>query len=98
MVAFKSPAMILGEFGIEEPAQLDLEKIATYCGATVVYAPLDSCEAYLVSNEQHAIISIRQEAPRAQQRFSIGHELGNRSDNVNVCWPDSFVSGWAFAT
>ena len=54
-----SPAeRILQRFGVERPDEIDLEAIAWQLGAFVKYCPLDGCEAMIVGNGRHAVISV----------------------------------------
>jgi hypothetical protein len=75
--SFKSAADLLTELGITEPDQIDVEAVAHYCNATVVYEPLVGCEAHIVGRSDRAIISVNSSAARPRQRFSAGHELGH---------------------
>ncbi len=75
--AFYAPDKILLDLGIEAPEEIDIEVIAHYCGATVVYEPLTGCEAYILGHGDRAIITINSSSNRGRQRFSIGHELGH---------------------
>jgi len=40
---YKSPSRLLKELGITEPQEIDVEAIAQYCGATIVYERLEGC-------------------------------------------------------
>lgn len=75
--AKKSAIQLLDELGITEPQEIDLEAIAAYCGAYVVYEPLTGAEARIVGSDDKAFITVNEESNRARQRFSIGHELGH---------------------
>ena len=75
--AFRAPDKILLDLGIEAPEEIDIEVIAHYCGAIVVYEPLAGCEAYILGHGDRAIITINSSSNRGRQRFSIGHELGH---------------------
>ncbi|NOS76719.1 MAG: ImmA/IrrE family metallo-endopeptidase [Nitrospira sp.] len=72
-----SPAQLLEELGIDSPADIDIEAIAQYCGATIVYAPLTGCEARIIGYHDRAIITIHSAASFSRRRFSGGHELGH---------------------
>jgi hypothetical protein len=63
--------------GIAEPADIDVNAIAQFCGATVLYGPLDGCAARIAGNGDRAIITIDSRSPLGRQRFSVGHELGH---------------------
>jgi len=73
----KHPDELLDELGILEPEEIDLEGIAAYCGAFVVYEPLSGAEARIVGNRDKAFITVNSNSLRSRQRFSIGHELGH---------------------
>lgn len=73
----KHPDELLDELGILEPEEIDVEGIAAYCGAFVVYEPLSGAEARIVGNRNKAYITINSRSLRSRQRFSIGHELGH---------------------
>jgi len=74
---FKAPASVLDELGITEPSRIRIEGIAQHCGATILYEPLDGCEARILGRDDHAIITVNSNASRARQRFSAAHELGH---------------------
>jgi hypothetical protein len=74
---YKDPPTILSELGISEPEEIDVEVIAQYCGATVVYEPLTGCEARLLGLNDRAIITVKNDAVFGRQRFSASHELGH---------------------
>jgi len=73
----KSPEKLLVELGILEPADIDIEAIAQYCRATIVYDKLTGCEARIVGNAERAIITVNISSQRPRQRFSAAHELGH---------------------
>jgi hypothetical protein len=75
--SYKSPKRLLQELGITEPEDLDVEAIAQYCDATIVYERLTGSEARIIGNGNKAIITINEGSPRQRQRFSAGHELGH---------------------
>jgi Zn-dependent peptidase ImmA (M78 family) len=75
--AYRSPAHLLKDLGIAEPHEIDIEAIAQYCGATIVYEPLRGCEARILGNEDRAIITVNALSPLGRRRFSAGHELGH---------------------
>jgi len=68
---------IIKTLGIVEPADIDVEAIGQFCGATIVYERLTGCEARIVGNADRAIITVNSEARRGRQRFSAAHELGH---------------------
>lgn len=74
---YRAPAVLLKELGISEPQEINVEAIAQYCGATVVYEPLERCAARIVGHGDRAIITVHSGGQRSRQRFSAGHELGH---------------------
>ncbi|ABR91402.1 Uncharacterized conserved protein [Janthinobacterium sp. Marseille] len=73
-----SPAeRILWSYGIDNPADIDLQVIAFGLGATVHHKPLDGCEARLVGIGEKAIITVNSRSIPTRQRFSVAHELGH---------------------
>jgi len=68
---------LLGELGITEPEEIDLEAIAQYVGATVTAQKMIGAEARIVGLDDQAIITVNQDSLPTRQRFSIGHELGH---------------------
>jgi len=81
---YKAPDAILEELGVREPADLKIEAIAEYCGATIIYAPLEGTEARILGYGDRAIITVNSAAPRGRQRFSGGHELGLRVNGQTI--------------
>jgi hypothetical protein len=89
---------LIKELGISEPADIDIEAIAQYCSATVVYERLTGCEARIVGNADRAIITVHSDSPRGRQRFSAAHELGHWMRDRNrvgfSCTKAVFRSQW----
>lgn len=71
------PADLLNHLGVEKPPEIDIEAIAHYCGATVVYEPLHGCEARLLAHGDRAIITVDPDTHYHRKRFSAAHELGH---------------------
>jgi Zn-dependent peptidase ImmA (M78 family) len=97
--SYISPAALLQELGITEPQDIDIEAIAQYCGATIVYESLHGCEAQIVGKENRAIIAVRKDSPRPRQRFSGAHELGHwmcdRGRAAFACIEKTFLREWS---
>jgi hypothetical protein len=95
----QAPAEILAELGIREPADLDIEAIAEYCGAAIRYKPLSGCEARIMGLEDRAIITVNADSSFERQRFSAGHELGHwmrdRKTARFQCNEQMFVREWS---
>jgi hypothetical protein len=96
--SYRSPEQILKELWIETPEDIDIEAIATYCSATIVYEALSGCEARLLGKANKAIITVNSRSPRERQRFSAGHELGHwmrdRGRMAFSCDDSAFNSEW----
>jgi Zn-dependent peptidase ImmA (M78 family) len=71
--------------GITEPEEIDLEIVARSLGAKVKYRPLKSCEARIVGQNGHAIITVDSATTFRRRRFSIGHELGHWHRHRGLC-------------
>ena len=68
---------LLQEFYIEKPEEIDLEGIASYCGADIREEKLDNCEAQIIGVGDRAQIIVNVRSSYERRRFSIGHELGH---------------------
>lgn len=94
----KRPATLLDELGITQPSEIDIEAIAQYCGATIVYEPLRGCAARIIGMRDRAIITIDSEERRERQRFSAAHELGHwmhdRGQVAFACTTTQLVREW----
>jgi hypothetical protein len=99
MPAARKAAALLNELGITEPGDIDVEAIAQYCGATVLYERLAGCEARIVGHGDRAIITVRRDVARGRQRFSVGHEIGHwlrdRNRVAFACTDRVFRAEWA---
>lgn len=76
-VVRRKPEDLLAELGITEPSEIDVDAIAAYCDAFVLYEFLSGSEARIVGNGNRAFITVNTQTSRSRQRFSIGHELGH---------------------
>lgn len=98
MPVYKSPEKLLDELGINEPEEIDIEAIAEYCGATVVYKVLSGCEGRIIGYGERAIITVNSSSRRERQRFSAAHELGHwMCDRGNIalsCTENMFNEDW----
>jgi len=95
-----SPEELLAELGIEQPEDIDVEAIAQYCGATVVYEPLEGSEARILGYGDQAFITVNLSSSRPRQRFSAAHELGHWMRDRGkiahfVCTDRQLVSAWS---
>ena len=95
---YRKPSMLLAELGITEPQEIDIEAIAQYCGATIVYERLEGSEARILGNGDRAIITVNSGSPLGRKRFSAGHELGHwmrdRGKVGFACSEEIMVSEW----
>ena len=95
---YGSASQLIDELGISEPDDIDVEAIAQYCAATIVYHPLNGCEARILGNPDRAIITINSNASLPRQRFSAGHELGHwmrdRGKIAFACTEQTFYQEW----
>ena len=69
--------LLLQEYGVSQPEDIDLEAIAFDQGATIKYRRMDSCEARISGHGTTAVISINNTSHPDRQRFSLAHELGH---------------------
>jgi hypothetical protein len=89
---FRPAVDLLRELGITEPDEIDVEAIAQYCEATVLYEPLNGCEARIVGADDRAIITVNPSGSRGRQRFSAAHELAHwlrDAGSVAMCNPET---------
>lgn len=97
---YRSPPALLRELGITEPADIQIEAIAQYCGATVVYEPLNGCAARIVGYGDEAFITVDSKSRLERRRFSAAHELGHwMMDRGKVssflCQEKVFATEWS---
>ncbi len=71
------PTRLLEELGILRPEEIDVEAIAEYVGATVVYDELHGCGGGLVARGDRAIITADRRSERPEQRLAVAHELAH---------------------
>jgi hypothetical protein len=95
---YRVPAALLKELGISEPNEINIEAVAQYCGATVVYEPLEGCAARVIGQGDRAIITVDSQSQRPRQRFSAAHELGHwawdRGKIGFACTEKTFHKEW----
>jgi hypothetical protein len=69
---------LIGELQIQEPAEIDIERIALYKNAHVRHAPLRGMDGCLVCKGDAAVITVSSSLRYpGQKRFVIAHELGH---------------------
>lgn len=94
----QKPEKLLEELGIEEPNEIDIDAIAQFCGATIVYEPLKGCDARIFGNKDHAFITVNSLSSIHRQRFSAGHELGHwirdRGKVAFICNKEILQTQW----
>jgi hypothetical protein len=90
---------LIDTLGIADPRDLDINAIAYYCGATIVYEPLTGCEANIVGYGDKAIITVNLDSHPGRKRFSAGHELGHwmkdRGESAFGCTEKQLDSEWS---
>jgi hypothetical protein len=93
---YRPPESLIEELGILEPEDIDVEAIAQYCRATIVYEPLRGCASRLLGYKDRAFITVDSRASRSRQRFSAMHELGHwmfdKGKAAHVCKDQAFDS------
>ena len=68
--------LLLQEYGVSQPEDIDLEAIAFDQGATIKFRRLDSCEARIIGHGTTAVISINNTSHPDRQRFSLARVFG----------------------
>ena len=76
-ITYIPPDELLELLGISEPNEIDIDAIAQYCGATVIYERIEGSEARIIGYKEQAIIVVNRNASPERRRFSAGHELGH---------------------
>src|SRR5258708_31808547 len=71
------PEVLLTTLGVKQPKDIDVEVIAQYCGAAVVYEPLRAWEARVLGLGDGAIITVNINSIEERRRFSAAHELAH---------------------
>ncbi|RXH35230.1 hypothetical protein XH84_05690 [Bradyrhizobium nanningense] len=79
------PELLLQDFGIDRPEEIDLQAIAWELGARIKVRELHSCEARIVGRDDRAIITVDAKASPRRKRFSIAHELGHWHHHRGRC-------------
>ncbi len=95
------PEDLLRQLGITDAREIELEAIAQYCGATIVYEPLHGCEARLLAHRDRAIITVDPDSHHHRKRFSAAHELGHwmldRHQAGFACTQAMMAKSWSTA-
>jgi Zn-dependent peptidase ImmA (M78 family) len=68
---------LIRHLGIDDPADIDVEAIAQFCGATVLYDRLHGAAGRLASHGHRAIITVETGSHPYRRRFSAAHELAH---------------------
>lgn len=72
------PERILKELGVNEPQDINLQRLYEQCNLTLEYSSDMSADAeIMIAPNHHGIITINQDQHPVRQRFSIAHELGH---------------------
>lgn len=92
------PEALLAGLGMRQPKDIDVEVIAQYCGATVVYEPLMACEARVLGLGDKAIITVNSNSIESRRRFSAAHELAHwvhdRGKLAAACTAATIRNSW----
>lgn len=92
------PQALLKALHVTAPRDIDIEAIAQYCGATVMYERLVGCEGRIIGHGNRAIITVDQRATTSRKRFSAAHELGHwmkhRGKVALVCNNEQLMCKW----
>lgn len=78
---------LLGRAGIYDPP-VELERVATICGATVDYASLGSLDACLIPKPGKLFIKVNNLKSHVRQRFSLAHEIGHILLDESLAQPE----------
>lgn len=97
---YASPGKFLKKLGVERPEEIDIEAIAEYCGATILYESLGGCEGRIIGYGDRACITVNKTSSRPRQRFSGAHELGHwmrdrERINAFTCTAKMFSTEWS---
>jgi hypothetical protein len=99
MTLYRAADALLKELGVSEPKEINIEAVAQYCGATILYEPLEGCAARLIGHGDRAIITVDSRVGRPRQRFSGAHELGHwawdRGKIGFACTEQTFNREWS---
>lgn len=92
------PQSLLKALHVTAPHAIDIEAIAQYCGATVMYEQLEGCEGRIIGHRNRAIITVDERATVSRKRFSAAHELGHwmkhRGKVALVCNNEQLICKW----
>ena len=58
-LVYRAPQILLDELGITDPGDIDVEAIAEYISATVVYERLQGCEARIVGTKPANVAAVQ---------------------------------------
>jgi Zn-dependent peptidase ImmA (M78 family) len=97
---YRPPTVLIEELGVTEPKEIRIEAIAQYCGATVLYEPLEGSAARILGFGDRTIITVDSRSRRERQRFSAAHELGHwmrdrrQMSSAFSCKEQVFATEW----
>ena len=77
----RTAAELLDALGITNAREIDVEAIAQYCGATILYEPLQGCEARILGYGDRAVITINPAAAAALVQAGRLSEAGTSGDS-----------------
>lgn len=98
VVAIAKANIIVQEYGISSPEDIDLELIAFERGLIIQEKELIGCEGRLISNKNYGMIIINKSIrENGKKRFIIAHEMGHYElqkgkNNISICDESSFIN------
>ncbi|MCX6175373.1 MAG: ImmA/IrrE family metallo-endopeptidase [Ignavibacteriales bacterium] len=98
VVAIAKANIILQEYGISSPDEIELELIAFDRGLLIQEKELFGCEGRLINNKNYGLIIINKSIKeKGKKRFIIAHEIGHfelqkGKDNISICEESSFIN------
>lgn len=97
---YYSPIKLLKELGITLPEEIDIEAIAEFCQATIIYERLRGSAARIMGVRNRVFIIVDSQARHERQRFSAAHELGHwMQDRGKLatfsCTEKDFLTEWS---
>lgn len=98
VVAIAKANIIIQEYGISSPDEIELEVIAFDRGLIIQEKELIGCEGRLINNQSHGLIIINKSIRESgKKRFIIAHEMGHfelqkGKTSFSICEESSFIN------
>ncbi|NWF89101.1 MAG: ImmA/IrrE family metallo-endopeptidase [Ignavibacteriaceae bacterium] len=98
VIAIAKANIIIQEYGISSPDEIELEVIAFDRGLIIQEKELTGCEGRLVNNKTNGLIIVKKSIRESgKKRFIIAHEIGHfelqkGKNNINLCEESSFIN------